>query len=202
MTWNGTWTEVDGPNLVTLYLHWTPIFQWSMVRCGLKKGHQKRHCLKVIRLYAQKFADHSRFNSQRVGEGTYIWPFNEQENLHIDNELWETVVPLWICQISCINCVFNALGEMGAELEVPILDPLTIWIQIEAAVLANQNSLSKMQGLHRRRGANLYKIKGFGLCAWQVLARLESFPNVENALTKLLGEDVYWQCGKTVLYIV
>ena len=75
------------------------------------------------------------------------------------------MVPLWICQISCINCVFNALGEMGAELEVPILDPLTIWIQIEAAVLANQNSLSKMQGLHRRRGANLYKIKGFGLCA-------------------------------------
>lgn len=24
-----------------------------MLRCGLKKGHQKRHCLKVIRLYAQ-----------------------------------------------------------------------------------------------------------------------------------------------------
>lgn len=61
--------------------------------------------------------------------------------------------------------MFNALGEVGAELEVPILDPLTMWIQIEAAVLANQNGLSKIQGIHWRRSINLYKIKGFGLSA-------------------------------------
>jgi hypothetical protein len=37
-------TKVDGPNSVT-YLSLTPIFEWSVVRCESKNGHQKDTCL-------------------------------------------------------------------------------------------------------------------------------------------------------------
>ena len=32
--------QVSRPNLLT-YLNRTPIFEWCMVRCGCKNGHQK-----------------------------------------------------------------------------------------------------------------------------------------------------------------
>ena len=34
------------------YLHWPPIFEWCVVRCGLKSGYHKDMCLKAIGLCA------------------------------------------------------------------------------------------------------------------------------------------------------
>ena len=44
--------KVNVPNLVT-YLDKTPIFDWCVIRCGSKNGHQKKKCLKEIGLHAQ-----------------------------------------------------------------------------------------------------------------------------------------------------
>ena len=43
--------KVSRPTLVT-YPYWTPIFEWCMVRCGSKNGHQKTHVFKKIGLRA------------------------------------------------------------------------------------------------------------------------------------------------------
>jgi hypothetical protein len=35
------------------FLNWTTIFEWCMVRCGSKNGHQNDICLKEFELRAQ-----------------------------------------------------------------------------------------------------------------------------------------------------
>ena len=45
-------TKVDVPNLVT-YLDSTSIFEWHVVRCDSKNGHQKNMCPKYIILHVQ-----------------------------------------------------------------------------------------------------------------------------------------------------
>jgi len=42
----------DVPNLHT-YADWTPVFEWYVVKCGSRNGHQKDVCLKEIRLCVQ-----------------------------------------------------------------------------------------------------------------------------------------------------
>ena len=44
--------KVTGPNLNTLPER-APIFEWCVVRCWSKNGHQKDMCLKEITLSAQ-----------------------------------------------------------------------------------------------------------------------------------------------------
>ena len=48
-------TKVDWPNSAT-YLNLTPIFEWSVVRCESKNGHQKDTCLEEIGLRAQSMS--------------------------------------------------------------------------------------------------------------------------------------------------
>ena len=51
---------------------WTPIFKWYVVICGSKSWHQKDMCLKVIGSSAQKYANHSRIDSQHDWGGGAI----------------------------------------------------------------------------------------------------------------------------------
>ena len=55
------YSKVDVPNLVT-YPNWIPIFEWYVVWCGFKNGHQKDICLKEIGLRAQNI-NQSKLNS-------------------------------------------------------------------------------------------------------------------------------------------
>ena len=43
---------------------WLPIFEWYVVRCVLKKGHQQDMCSKEIDLHAQNMLTISRHSSQ------------------------------------------------------------------------------------------------------------------------------------------
>jgi hypothetical protein len=53
------------PNSTT-YLNWTLIFEWCVVRCGSKNGHQNDvMCLKGNELRAHNFVNHSSLNSHQ-----------------------------------------------------------------------------------------------------------------------------------------
>ena len=65
-------TKVDVPNSFT-YLDLTPIFEWDVVRCDLKNGHQKKHVPKMYCTPCSKYDNHSKFNNQHnLGEGAYM----------------------------------------------------------------------------------------------------------------------------------
>ena len=51
------------PNSVT-YLNKTPIFDWCVIRCGSKNGHQKKQMFKRDWTTCSIFVNHSRNNSQ------------------------------------------------------------------------------------------------------------------------------------------
>ena len=63
-------TEVDMPNS-NIMIIWTPLFEWYLVMCGSKNGHQKYMCLKEIGLCAQHVLNHSSLNDQHDLGGTY-----------------------------------------------------------------------------------------------------------------------------------
>ena len=44
---------------------WTPIFEWYMVACETKNGHQIDMYLKIKWTACSKYANHSRFNRQQ-----------------------------------------------------------------------------------------------------------------------------------------
>ena len=51
----------------------TTIFEWCVVRCGCKNGHQKDiMCFKEIGLCAQNMLNHSSLNYQHNCGGTYM----------------------------------------------------------------------------------------------------------------------------------
>ena len=60
-----------------------------MLWCGLKNIFQKDKCLKTIILCVENMIIILGFMGQHdfffLGGGA-IWPFNEHENLHLDNE--------------------------------------------------------------------------------------------------------------------
>lgn len=62
---------------------WTSIYEWCVVWCGSKEGHQKDMCRIKIGLRAQKYVDHPRLNSQHDFSETYN---DEHKNLHFNTE--------------------------------------------------------------------------------------------------------------------
>ena len=77
---------VDGPNS-NITILWTPRFEWYMVTCRPKNGHHNDTCLEEIRLHAHNtlILLRSTINKLVGGGGGAIWPFNENENLPLDN---------------------------------------------------------------------------------------------------------------------
>ena len=80
----------QGPNLHNLgvsnsitYLDRTPIFEWYVVWCSSKNGYQK-DVFKEIGLHAQNTRAILDSTVNKIGGP--IWPFEENENLHLDNE--------------------------------------------------------------------------------------------------------------------
>ena len=55
--------KVNLPNSV-IYLHWTPIFEWHVIRCGSKIIHLKRHVFNRDWTTCSNIVNHSRVNSQ------------------------------------------------------------------------------------------------------------------------------------------
>ena len=52
-----------------------------------KNGYRKDTCFKEIRWYAQNVITILGFNDEHNWEmGGYMWPYNEHEDLHFDNE--------------------------------------------------------------------------------------------------------------------
>jgi hypothetical protein len=72
MTWicESSKTKVDMPNFNTTII-WILIFEWYVVMCGFKNGHQKYMCLKEIGLCAQHMLNHSSLDDQHDSGGTY-----------------------------------------------------------------------------------------------------------------------------------
>jgi hypothetical protein len=68
-----------------MYMAWTPIFEWYVVRRGQKMDTKKASCVEMSWTTCLKYAKHSKFNSQHDLQGL-IWPLNEHKNLHFDNE--------------------------------------------------------------------------------------------------------------------
>ena len=65
-----------------------PIYEWYVVRCGSKNGHQNDMCLKEIGLHAQNML--TILGSMGEDVNTIGWrpilPLSEHENLHSDDD--------------------------------------------------------------------------------------------------------------------
>ena len=75
---------LEGHDSVTS-LNWTPSFEWYVGKCGARNEYQKDICLKGIGLHAQKYDNQFRFKCEH-NLGGHVWPHDEHENLHFDNE--------------------------------------------------------------------------------------------------------------------
>ena len=83
-------SKVEIPNSDT-HLHRTPKFEWFVIWCGSKNGHQKGiMCLKEIGHRAHNMITiPGSIVNIIVGGGrgrTLIWPFSEHKNLHFNSE--------------------------------------------------------------------------------------------------------------------
>ena len=77
ITWNNiiAYNNTKGCIIPDTAIIWTPIFEWYVVRCGSKKGHQEVMCLKEIGLRSIVKVIHSKINIIRGP----VWPLNEHE---------------------------------------------------------------------------------------------------------------------------
>ena len=118
--------KISGPNSVT-YLKLAPIFEWRVVRCGSKYGHQK-DMFKRNWTVCINFGDHSRLNSQqnwvnlydhlmrkRIFTLTVNKIFMSSENSQ-ENGCWHNL-DLLITFITFTNVIIHALQEVDTVLK-------------------------------------------------------------------------------------
>ena len=114
------WPKEDVPNLVS-YLNRIFIFEWYVVRCGSKNGHQndvsKRHCTMCSRN-----DNHSRLNRQHNWRDVYGHLMSTRIFTLIIKKIFKwapkvmrkvATALIWICWPSHTNRVFRILIGVG-----------------------------------------------------------------------------------------
>lgn len=84
--WRNYSCEVKGPNLVR-HLYRRPLFEWFVVRCGSRNGHQKGMYSRDVGPPAQNCILFWVPYSRSI-EG-FMWSFKKKDNVHFDNkDIW------------------------------------------------------------------------------------------------------------------